>query len=46
MNYIRTTAGGMMPITFKTNTLNTDKKQTTVAKPTRKLKKGPSSASK
>ena len=44
MNYIRTSAGAMMAITFKTNTLNIEKKQTTVAKPTRKLKKNPSSA--
>ncbi|MEO1926866.1 MAG: hypothetical protein ABGY08_12905 [Gammaproteobacteria bacterium] len=39
MNYVRTSAGGMMPISFKTNGLNTDKKQTSVSKPSRKLKK-------
>jgi hypothetical protein len=39
MNYVRTSGGSMMPISFKTNTLNADKKQTTAAKPTKKLKK-------
>ena len=39
MNYVRTSAGAMMPISFKTNGLNTDKKQTSVTKPSRKLKR-------
>ena len=40
MNYVRTSSGGMMPITFKSNTLSPSKKQTSEIKPTRKLKKG------
>jgi hypothetical protein len=46
MNYVRTSAGGMMPISFKTNTLIADKKQTTVVKPARKSKKESANKSK
>ncbi len=46
MNYIRTSSGSMMRISFKTNTLNTDKKQTTVVKPTKESKKDSSAKSK
>jgi hypothetical protein len=46
MNYVRTSAGGMMPIFFKTNTLNADKKQTVIVKPIKKSKKNSSAKSK
>lgn len=41
MNHVRTSAGGMMAIRFKTNTLISEKKQTNVVKlkPGRKSKK-------
>ncbi len=39
MNYVRTSAGGMMAINFKTTALTTDKKPSNVVKPVRKLKK-------
>lgn len=46
MNYVRTSAGGMMPITFKSSTLVTDKKQLVAAIPTKKSKKESSPESK
>ncbi len=39
MNYVRTSGGGMMPITFKSGTLLPNKKEAIKIKPTRKLKK-------
>ncbi len=39
MNYVRTVAGGMIPITPKTNKLIAEIKQTAVIKSSRKSKK-------
>ncbi len=46
MNYVRTIAGGMIPITPKTNTLIAEIKQTAVVNPSRKSKKDSTSESK
>lgn len=46
MNYVRTSSGGMMPVTFKSSPPISDKKQTVAVKPLRKSKKGSPSASK
>jgi hypothetical protein len=46
MNYVRTSAGGMMAINLKTTPLAIDKKQTSAVKPKRKIKKGATSESK
>ncbi len=39
MNYVRTSSGSMMPISFKANALNANKKQTAVIKPAKVSKK-------
>ncbi len=39
MNYVRTSAGGMMAINFKTTSLATDKKPSNLIQPAKKLKK-------
>jgi len=46
MNYIRTSAGGMMAIRFKTNASASDKKQAILIKPAKELKKCSPSESK
>jgi signal peptidase I len=39
MNYVRTSGGSMMPISFKNSVLIVNKKQTTKIKPVSKQKK-------
>ncbi len=46
MNYIRTSGGSMMPVSFKAHSLKADKKQTTAVKPKKVSKKSLSSRSK